>query len=127
TLTAEEKQKQKAGVDQEATKAKEAIDGAKDSDGVNQAKDNGINAIDAQHKSGEPIDSREDNQENSPDYRQDFGGHDQGASNASDTYRNQFPRTGEKTTFSLVAKIVGLMMLLITGVVVFYRKRKKAK
>ncbi|MGF1919632.1 LPXTG cell wall anchor domain-containing protein, partial [Enterococcus faecalis] len=47
--------------------------------------------------------------------------------NASDTYGNQFPRTGEKTTFSLIAKIVGLMMLLITGVVVFYRKRKGNK
>ncbi|MGF1919654.1 hypothetical protein, partial [Enterococcus faecalis] len=45
------------------------------------------------------------NQGNSPDYHWDFGGHDQGDSNASDTYGNQFPRTGEKTTFSLIAKI----------------------
>ncbi|HHD1583655.1 TPA: DUF1542 domain-containing protein, partial [Enterococcus faecalis] len=52
TLTAEEKGKQKAGVDQEAEKAKGAIDGAKDIDGVNQAKADGIKAIDDQHKSG---------------------------------------------------------------------------
>ncbi|MBI0603802.1 DUF1542 domain-containing protein, partial [Enterococcus faecalis] len=34
TLTAEEKSKQKAGVEQAAEKAKGAIDGAKDIDGV---------------------------------------------------------------------------------------------
>ncbi|NGG35455.1 DUF1542 domain-containing protein, partial [Enterococcus faecalis] len=38
TLTADEKGKQKAVVDQEAEKAKKAIDEAKDIDGVNQAK-----------------------------------------------------------------------------------------
>ncbi|WP_179206898.1 DUF1542 domain-containing protein, partial [Enterococcus faecium] len=51
TLTAEEKSKQKAGVDQEAEKAKKAIDGAKDITGVNQAKEAGVKAIDGQHQS----------------------------------------------------------------------------
>ncbi|NSN07052.1 DUF1542 domain-containing protein, partial [Enterococcus faecalis] len=58
TLTAEEKGKQKAGVDQEAEKAKGAIDVAKDSDGVNQTKADGIKAMDDQHKSGDPVDNR---------------------------------------------------------------------
>ena len=58
TLTAEEKGKQKASVDQEAEKAKGAIDAAKDIDGVNQAKADGIKAIDDQHKSGDPVDNR---------------------------------------------------------------------
>ena len=53
TLTAEEKGKQKASVDQEAEKAKGIIDAAKDIDGVNQAKADGVEAMDDQHKSGE--------------------------------------------------------------------------
>ena len=60
TLTAEEKGKQKAGVDQEAEKAKKAIDGATAIDEVNQAKADGIKAIDNQHKSGDPVDSRKE-------------------------------------------------------------------
>ncbi|NGG35354.1 DUF1542 domain-containing protein, partial [Enterococcus faecalis] len=60
TLTAEEKGKQKAVVDQEAEKVKKAIDEAKDIDGVNRAKAAGIKAMDDQHKSGNPVDNRKE-------------------------------------------------------------------
>ncbi|OAU89925.1 hypothetical protein PZ07_14015, partial [Lacticaseibacillus rhamnosus] len=42
----------------EATKAKKAIDAAKQADAVDQAKTDGIKAIDAQHHSGQALDDR---------------------------------------------------------------------
>ncbi|EGO6085920.1 LPXTG cell wall anchor domain-containing protein, partial [Enterococcus faecalis] len=58
-------------------------------------------------------------QKNSPDYRWTSDGHDR----SPNMYRDQLPHTGEKTTFSLVTKIAGLMVLLITGMIFFYRKK----
>ncbi|OAU19925.1 hypothetical protein PY78_13850, partial [Lacticaseibacillus rhamnosus] len=58
TLTATEKASQKQAVADEATKAKEAIDAAKQADAVDQAKNDGIKAIDAQHHSGQALDNR---------------------------------------------------------------------
>ena len=60
TLTAKEKTTQKQGVDDEATKAKTAIDQAQTIDGVIQAKDDGIKAIDAQHQAGTDLATRKD-------------------------------------------------------------------
>ena len=60
TLTAKDKTAQKQGVGDEATKAKTAIDQAKTIDGVIQAKDDGIKAIDAQHQAGTDLATRKD-------------------------------------------------------------------
>ncbi len=53
TLTSDEKAAQAAEVAQEADKAKDNIDVATDADGINEARDNGIEAIDGVHQSGD--------------------------------------------------------------------------
>ena len=58
TLTANEKVSQKQAVADEATKAKAAIDAAKQADAVDQAKNDGIKAIDAQHHAGQAVADR---------------------------------------------------------------------
>lgn len=55
TLSADEKATQKEAANQEAEKAKQTIDAAKDLDGVNQSKSDGIKAIDNQHKSANAV------------------------------------------------------------------------
>ncbi|MCT3162150.1 DUF1542 domain-containing protein, partial [Lacticaseibacillus rhamnosus] len=60
SLTDAEKKAQKQGVVTEADKAKKAIDAAGSADAVDQAKDAGIKAIDAQHQSGQAVATRKD-------------------------------------------------------------------
>ncbi|MDT8865739.1 DUF1542 domain-containing protein, partial [Lacticaseibacillus rhamnosus] len=60
TLTATEKKRQKQAVADEATKAKAAIDTAANASAVDQAKNAGIKAIDAQHVSGKAFDLSKD-------------------------------------------------------------------
>ncbi|OAU43124.1 hypothetical protein PY73_06155, partial [Lacticaseibacillus rhamnosus] len=52
TLATSEKAAQKQGVADEAAKAKTAIDQAQTIEAIDKAKDDGIKAIDAQHKQG---------------------------------------------------------------------------
>lgn len=58
TLTAAEKQTQKQNVVNEAAKAKAAIDGAQDAEGVVTIQADGTQAIDAQHQSGTDLATR---------------------------------------------------------------------
>ncbi|MEG0458971.1 MAG: DUF1542 domain-containing protein [Vagococcus sp.] len=60
TLTKEEKEKQIAGVNEDADKAKAAIDAATDASGVDAAKGEGVTEIDDNHQSGNPLDSRKE-------------------------------------------------------------------
>ncbi|HCM90388.1 MULTISPECIES: DUF1542 domain-containing protein [Vagococcus] len=60
TLTTEEKAKQSNGVDEAATKAKEAIDAATDANGVDSAKGQGITTIDNNYQPGNPLDLRKE-------------------------------------------------------------------
>ncbi len=60
TLTTAEKTNQKAAVTDEVDKGKKAIDQAKDIDGVNQVKADGIKKIDDQHQPGTGVDVRKD-------------------------------------------------------------------
>ncbi len=58
TLTASEKEAQKAAVADELKKAKDAVSAATDADGVNAARDAGLADIAAQHKPGASLDDQ---------------------------------------------------------------------
>ncbi len=60
TLTAAEKQSQKQAVAKAADSAKAAVDKVQDMDHLNQAKADGIKAIDAQHQAGVALPTRQD-------------------------------------------------------------------
>ncbi len=60
TLTQAEKLTQQQAVADAATQAKAAIDAAKNADAVDQAKADGIKAIDAQHQAGLALNERKE-------------------------------------------------------------------
>ncbi|ELY1999971.1 LPXTG cell wall anchor domain-containing protein, partial [Enterococcus faecalis] len=68
---------------------------------------------------------------NDGDRQKDHNNHDnqntsnKGTTNFSNKHRSYLPHTGEKGQFSLVATVMGLMVLCTLGMIVFYRKRKK--
>ncbi len=60
TLTAKQKQVQKAAVDQEVLLANQRIDRAQIADGIQQVTIAGVNAVKAQHQAGQNIDNQKD-------------------------------------------------------------------
>ncbi|APS41199.1 FmtB protein [Weissella jogaejeotgali] len=60
TLTAEQKQAQKAAVDQEVLLANQRIDRAQTADDIQQVTIAGVNAVKAQHKAGQNVDNQKD-------------------------------------------------------------------
>ena len=60
TLTAEQKQAQKAAVDQEVFLANQRIDRAQTADDIQQVTIAGVNAVKAQHKAGQNVDNQKD-------------------------------------------------------------------
>ncbi|WP_424320523.1 DUF1542 domain-containing protein [Lacticaseibacillus chiayiensis] len=60
TLTVADKALQKQAVTDEATKAKVSIDAAKDADAIDQAQNDGVKQINAQHQLGTALDVRKD-------------------------------------------------------------------
>ncbi|MGC2993734.1 LPXTG cell wall anchor domain-containing protein, partial [Enterococcus faecalis] len=90
--------------------AKGAIDAAKDSDGVNQTKADGIKAMDDQHKSGDPVENRKENAKTDKNNRFNKDNNPEMSNDVKIKNNNQFPKTGESSSFKIF--IFGIFCLI---------------
>ncbi len=104
-LSDAQKTAQKQAVTTQATKAKQAIDAAGSADLVEQAKDNGIKAIDAQYQAGKAAPTVKAKSKAKPATSQDH-----------------FPKTGEQQ--SLLMVILGGLLSL--GSSLFFTRKKRS-
>ncbi|BAN74835.1 LPXTG cell wall anchor domain-containing protein [Lacticaseibacillus casei] len=105
-LSDAQKAAQKQAVTTQATKAKQAIDAAGSADLIEQAKDNGIKAIDAQYQAGKAAPTVKAKSKAKPA-----------------TNHNHFPKTGEQQ--SLLMVILGGLLSL--GSSLFFTRKKRSR